>query len=666
MTTILDITKTDNTLYNEYNSDLMQEVNASFTPEERDLYILNFMGYMKYDNEKDHIVDFDQAYKMIGYERKSHAKTMLENNFTKDVDYIIKLSTACAVEETKDKNTKERYNKETILLTINCFKAFCLYARTDKAKQIHKYYIKLENIFNKVIKNQAMKFQKQLQDSQKQIEIVLSQKEQNLCENFSKKHIIYLGSFIQKVGKNAGKEAGKPGWTDDIERRLKDLKRDLGQDFTFIYVHESRHNIEIERQLFKKPIMVKARFEDVYNGHNYTELFNLDSTLTIKYINKLIHKIKNEVEASDNSKERDGEINQLKVENKQLRLDLIEQIRINKELNTDLGIIEQNYNYVYIELNPSGTNLHRIVASEEEVKNPLYLFTYKTPNASKIMTNIKLYMEPYNQDMNSFIIIEYHKIKQLVDFCILTYDHYKINTDMDNLVHFIGRYNTGRLTNSNKARVVIERKIYEDFIKEKTIIGPTEKVTCGMLCDYFYDWYKQKFNTNSNDLTHMKSLQGEWRISFRDEFMKEVAEITKLKYQNSINICDKDRGLNYANCAGFTGIGIKNIVKINYYEEDLYRKYVDKFIKVSDNIRHKVARKEILDHFTSWVTENKLYNPKSMKQLYAPSFIVEVTEIIEKITGIKFEPRKTKPTFPGIFTGMTHSQFDCIMNGSKE
>ncbi len=333
MTTILDITKTNSALYNEYNSDLMQEVNKAFTPEERDLYILNLTGYIYYDNEKDHIVDFDQAYKMIGYDRKDNAKTMLENNFKKDEDYTIIIAPAHAGAKDKDKNTKGGQNKETILLTINCFKAFCLYARTDKAKQIHQYYIKLEIILNKVIKNQALKFQKQLQDSQKEVEIVLSQKEQNLCKNFKKKHIIYIGSFIQKIGKNKGKKAGKPGWTDDIERRLKDLKRDLGDDFTFIYVHESRHNIEIERQLFKNPIMIKARFKEIYNNHKYTELFNLNSTLTIEYIDALISNIKNEVEASDNSKDRDGEINQLKVENKQLRLDLIEQLRVNKTLS---------------------------------------------------------------------------------------------------------------------------------------------------------------------------------------------------------------------------------------------------------------------------------------------------------------------------------------------
>lgn len=37
-------------------------------------------------------------------------------------------------------------NKETILLTVNCFKKFCMRADTKKATEIHDYYIKLETI----------------------------------------------------------------------------------------------------------------------------------------------------------------------------------------------------------------------------------------------------------------------------------------------------------------------------------------------------------------------------------------------------------------------------------------------------------------------------------------------------------------------------------------
>ena len=51
-------------------------------------------------------------------------------------------------------------NKETILLTINTCKKFCLKAGTKKADEIHDYYIKLEELLqetlaqkNTIIKN---------------------------------------------------------------------------------------------------------------------------------------------------------------------------------------------------------------------------------------------------------------------------------------------------------------------------------------------------------------------------------------------------------------------------------------------------------------------------------------------------------------------------------
>ena len=42
-------------------------------------------------------------------------------------------------------------NKEIILLTINCFKKFCLKASTEQADKIYDYYIKMEEIITKYI-----------------------------------------------------------------------------------------------------------------------------------------------------------------------------------------------------------------------------------------------------------------------------------------------------------------------------------------------------------------------------------------------------------------------------------------------------------------------------------------------------------------------------------
>jgi hypothetical protein len=45
-------------------------------------------------------------------------------------------------------------NKEIIMLTINCFKKFCMKASTKEADKIYDYYIKMEEIIFKYIQDQ--------------------------------------------------------------------------------------------------------------------------------------------------------------------------------------------------------------------------------------------------------------------------------------------------------------------------------------------------------------------------------------------------------------------------------------------------------------------------------------------------------------------------------
>ena len=89
----------------------------------------------------------DNVWKWIGYNQKVKAKTLLENHFTINKDYIKTLSHAGK----QPNNTKGGHNKEIFMLTIETFKKFCLKAGTKKADDIHDYYIKLEEIIHNIL-----------------------------------------------------------------------------------------------------------------------------------------------------------------------------------------------------------------------------------------------------------------------------------------------------------------------------------------------------------------------------------------------------------------------------------------------------------------------------------------------------------------------------------
>ncbi len=44
-------------------------------------------------------------------------------------------------------------NKEKVLLNVDTFKDLCMISRTEKGKEIRKYYLKLESISNSLVKD---------------------------------------------------------------------------------------------------------------------------------------------------------------------------------------------------------------------------------------------------------------------------------------------------------------------------------------------------------------------------------------------------------------------------------------------------------------------------------------------------------------------------------
>ena len=69
-------------------------------------------------------------------------------------------------------------NEETIMLNIDTFKNLCMLAKTQKGKEIRKYYIKLENINNKIIKEEIEHHKSLLEKKDQQLE----EKEQLLIQ----------------------------------------------------------------------------------------------------------------------------------------------------------------------------------------------------------------------------------------------------------------------------------------------------------------------------------------------------------------------------------------------------------------------------------------------------------------------------------------------------
>ena len=326
-------------LSNDYRSKIISKIQERFGSEDQQLFVANFYCYLNYNSKTDFVIELDRIWKWLGYGRIEECKRVLVKNFKENIDYKVQIyfpqdagkKPEPIEEPEKQEKTETRGRKpEYITLTINCFKKLCLKSRTEKADQIHDYYIGLEELINEVVAEQAVELQNRLQ-------IKDNQKEQNLITNFNKKPILYVGF--------AEKNIVKSGYTNNIKERLTEHKHDIRPDFTFEYVYESVYNREIERRLYRHFILKQRRLSKVYPGRKepQTELFLLDDNFTINDLDKIIREIKSQVESGEHD-DLLNEIKELELENTQLKLQL------NKKNSTKFDEIRNENNELKLQI----------------------------------------------------------------------------------------------------------------------------------------------------------------------------------------------------------------------------------------------------------------------------------------------------------------------------
>ena len=155
------VKNSNTTLSLNLETKMINILNTEFTGEEQQWYIANLYIYTNYHPTNDYPINLEHVFKMIGFANKENAKRTLKNNFTKDEDYktvLVRMDEnhkTLLVRKDEQKHTDETrggHNQENVMLNVDTFKNLCMLAKTDKGKQIRKYYVKLENIYNQIIK----------------------------------------------------------------------------------------------------------------------------------------------------------------------------------------------------------------------------------------------------------------------------------------------------------------------------------------------------------------------------------------------------------------------------------------------------------------------------------------------------------------------------------
>lgn len=92
-------------------------------------------------------VDFDQAFLWLEYTRRDNAKVnFMKCDFIEGVDYQILKS-----QELRPQGGYS--NRETIRLTIDCFKTWGMMTGTNKGKEVRKYFIECEKLLKEIVED---------------------------------------------------------------------------------------------------------------------------------------------------------------------------------------------------------------------------------------------------------------------------------------------------------------------------------------------------------------------------------------------------------------------------------------------------------------------------------------------------------------------------------
>jgi len=315
-------------LSQKYNNILLAKLQENFNTFEQQLFVASFYCYLNYDKNTDFVVDLDHVWKWLGFSQKAHVKPMVESNFKLDVDY--KIITSSETDEDQlphspnksgsDKPKKHGgHNKQTIKLTIRCFKLLCLKAQTKKAGEIHEYYMKMEDSLHQILDSETSELRAQLEQSAAQLNqatITLTEEkkraiEKTLISQFPvNTQTIYFGTIDNTNADN--EKLIKFGQTNDLANRVADHRKKY-TNFILAAAFRVTNRSEIENQIKAHP-KIKRQIRTIeVAGKNKTEIIAYDSTnFTIdrltKHIEGIIHSTMYNVENFNRLIQRNQEL----------------------------------------------------------------------------------------------------------------------------------------------------------------------------------------------------------------------------------------------------------------------------------------------------------------------------------------------------------------------
>ncbi len=305
-----------------YNNKLLEKIKKNFTQDEQKLFITSFFCYLNYDKTNDYVIDLDNIWKWLGFTNKANSKILLLKYFKNNKDYKFLLDPSIK----QKKEGRGGHNKEIIMLNIQTFKKFCLKAGTDKANEIHDYFIKLEEIVQELIEDESLEFKKSLDIKNLKIQELENEKNKIIQDKVSDRHnllynkfassgpLVYLvkvkthedNTWVVKIGES---RIGIANRAD--EHKIK------YEECVIMDCFPVQRSKDFESFLHSHPEISLCNVKDLKGHENERELFLIGKELSY---NKLVKIINDNIKNYNDNSTINAELEKLKAENENLKL----------------------------------------------------------------------------------------------------------------------------------------------------------------------------------------------------------------------------------------------------------------------------------------------------------------------------------------------------------
>ena len=563
------VKNSNTTLSLNLQTKIVDKLNEIFDENEQHWYVANLYMYMNYHPTNDFPINLEDIFKMIGFANKGNAMKTIKSNFVENEDYKTSFLP-------KEKSSWGGSGKEEIMLNIDTFKNLCMIAKTNKGKEIRKYYVKLENIYNEIIKEEIQEQKILLENKDKQLENNGELQKHNLLlreYGNSKYYIVYLikvksindKAWVLKIGES------RMG----ITNRYKEHKSKY-PECIILDVFLVKRCKEFERFLHQN--LNGYRYKHLSGHENENELFLVGEELSYSYIIKLINdNIKNYNDDLLEVQSLNLEVERLKIENRSLQLQnnnssstdkILENLR-NEIINLKEFIKDQfknidvklnlkptnNFGEEYHangpkvqQINPDTFELIKVYRNATEVINTLKIPRSSLTKAIRENTIYKNYRWSFvetDQDENIVKINQTRELKKLQNNGYIA----KLNKEKDTILNvYLDRRTACALNNYNSIAYL------DSYVKTGKPVG-----------DFYYILYE---NCDKN---------------LQRSFLEKIGKTDFLLYKNGVGQFDKDNNLlqeftSKYNCKTECGIGDKSLSKAiitNTMYNGYYYKYLE-------------------------------------------------------------------------------------------